>query len=394
MPKISVIPWIIKKLKGAIGIVEDTDTAVHAIASGKYVVWKGTLCKATAAIAIGDTLSAGTGGNLAVVDDGGLNDVNGNIPAVYNGLDSTSTTDALSAAQGKELNSKIETYQIGTGYTSLTTLESALKTYADLMINNEVKNIKFTINSAIGIFPSGVYIGTIKRHANGRYAVMVQRFSDAGTAFIGNYNSTWTWDSLAVNSKIDGFKYLNGLTSVQQVIDALPNTGDAAVVVASGTMSAEYGSSGVTYGIFTHATATRYDFIMAKQNGFIIIGNATISGSSYTLTIYNGTIGRGWTKIKDFTTDGGGDYATSITIPSSASEFGFNLGTNGWSPCQINYGTFKSASTGWNGPIAYGKYNIAINKNNDTTIVRVAVRQMDGSTVGDAANLAMSVWYR
>lgn len=51
-------------------IMENTDIATHNIANGSYVVWKGVLKKASAAIANGDALS---NSNLGDVSDGGLN---------------------------------------------------------------------------------------------------------------------------------------------------------------------------------------------------------------------------------------------------------------------------------------------------------------------------------
>lgn len=72
MAKISIIPWIVKKLKRCIGIVEDTDTASQAIASNKYVIWKGDVCKSTSAISEGDMLSSS---NLSAVSGGVGNDL-------------------------------------------------------------------------------------------------------------------------------------------------------------------------------------------------------------------------------------------------------------------------------------------------------------------------------
>lgn len=59
-------------LKSDIGIVEDTNTAQHTISQGQYVIWKGQLYTATAAIPAGTTLSSN---NLKAIDSGGLNDL-------------------------------------------------------------------------------------------------------------------------------------------------------------------------------------------------------------------------------------------------------------------------------------------------------------------------------
>jgi len=55
-----------------LAIVEDTDTATHAIAAGQYVIWKGATCVASSAITIGDTLSAS---NLTTKSGGVANDI-------------------------------------------------------------------------------------------------------------------------------------------------------------------------------------------------------------------------------------------------------------------------------------------------------------------------------
>lgn len=97
-------------IEESIAIVCNGNTAPKAIAAGQYLFIKNhsTLATggyhATAAIASGDTLSSS---NVTSDPDGIANAINGNIPAVVNNLTSDSTTDALSAAQGKALNSNI-----------------------------------------------------------------------------------------------------------------------------------------------------------------------------------------------------------------------------------------------------------------------------------------------
>lgn len=72
MAKVSIIPWIVKKMKKCLGISEDTNTASRSIASGNYVIWKGDAYKASSAISEGDTLSSS---NLEAVTDGVGNDL-------------------------------------------------------------------------------------------------------------------------------------------------------------------------------------------------------------------------------------------------------------------------------------------------------------------------------
>lgn len=63
---------LISKIKAALGIVEESNTASHTIASGKFVTWKGDLYKAKSAIPSGTTLSSS---NLQAVSEGGLNEL-------------------------------------------------------------------------------------------------------------------------------------------------------------------------------------------------------------------------------------------------------------------------------------------------------------------------------
>ena len=69
----------------AFGIVENGNAASQTIAAGQYVIWKGVLYTADAAIASGTTLAKSGGNkNLTAVSNGGLNDLNSkfaNVPA-------------------------------------------------------------------------------------------------------------------------------------------------------------------------------------------------------------------------------------------------------------------------------------------------------------------------
>lgn len=77
--KVSIVRFLINKIKSGLGIVQDTDTATQAISKDKYVWWKGSLKKASSNIAATDTLSSS---NLSDVSDGVLNDLSGQIGAV------------------------------------------------------------------------------------------------------------------------------------------------------------------------------------------------------------------------------------------------------------------------------------------------------------------------
>jgi hypothetical protein len=62
----------IANLKSDLGVVEDTNTATHTIASGQYVIWKGALYTAKSAIPSGTALSSS---NLQAAPNGGLNEI-------------------------------------------------------------------------------------------------------------------------------------------------------------------------------------------------------------------------------------------------------------------------------------------------------------------------------
>ena len=86
--KVSIIPLIVRKLRKALAIVQDTNTATRNIDAGKFVMWKGELCKALSAITTVDTLSST---NLEACSDGGLNVLNSNDSLFVTGSEAAST---------------------------------------------------------------------------------------------------------------------------------------------------------------------------------------------------------------------------------------------------------------------------------------------------------------
>jgi len=84
------------KIKSDIGIVEDTNTATHTIASGQYVIWKGELYKAKTAIPSGTTLSTS---NLDAVSNGIANELNANIIPAPSVVSLTDTNGCAFSAQ-------------------------------------------------------------------------------------------------------------------------------------------------------------------------------------------------------------------------------------------------------------------------------------------------------
>lgn len=70
----------ITETNGAMGIVENGDTAVHTIGKDAFVMWKGLLCTADAAIPAGSALAlSGAGKNLTAAPSGGFNALNDDI---------------------------------------------------------------------------------------------------------------------------------------------------------------------------------------------------------------------------------------------------------------------------------------------------------------------------
>lgn len=165
--------------------------------------------------------------------------------------------------------------------------------FVDLDDMNDVENALAIVvdgDTAPKAITAGQYL-FIKNHstlASGGYHA-TDAITSGGAITASNVAADADGISNAISGKIEGFIFINQPASVQAIINALPNIGDTAVVRASGTVSAEYGLSGVTYGIWTKATASRYDFVMAKQNGYIVTGCANVSGNSYTITKYTFT---------------------------------------------------------------------------------------------------------
>ena len=119
--------------------------------------------------------------------------------SVIDNLTSTSTTDALSANQGKVLSEKIERTVIPNG--TLSSIQTALETMIESMENNEVRNIRFGLSTASGYFETLSYLGTIIRIASGRCIVDVSESTKVTGVIHGiRYNNTWTWGKVTVQT--------------------------------------------------------------------------------------------------------------------------------------------------------------------------------------------------
>ena len=173
-----------------LGYKEEGNTASRTIASGKFVVWKGNLYKAKAAIPQGTAFSTS---NLTAVGDGGFNELQTKIGAVGN-------TDLQS--QVTSLNSKIDTVKQAHnfGSSTLTVFETTLADFVTTLAAGTVLPIIVEINETSGLFIPTQYIGHVYRITNTRfYAVLYKGF--AFDVIVGRYNNgTYEWKRLAVSA--------------------------------------------------------------------------------------------------------------------------------------------------------------------------------------------------
>lgn len=165
--RVSIIDFIIKKMRRAIAIVEDTDTASRNIASGKYVLWKGVLTKASTAISSGTTLSSS---NLTSLDDGAINDLDErinekiNTSAIANNLTTTAAGYVLDARQGKTINDRVS---------NLFVIEQQVLTFSSGVATISAKSGYLLVNAIAqnrteaSYSPSGISLQT-----NGSYKVL------------------------------------------------------------------------------------------------------------------------------------------------------------------------------------------------------------------------------
>ena len=164
--KEAIIGYIAKKLKRCLGIVEDTNTATHAISAGKFVVWKDVMCKATEAISIGDTLSSGSGGNLTIVDNGALNDVNGNL----------GSPSSASSVTGDDAFSKINT--LNGNIASIRKLKYMdLTDTTPMNVNNESSS-SISIDNFVGCASSTSGAMPLPYYNNGVLYIKLVNYSD------------------------------------------------------------------------------------------------------------------------------------------------------------------------------------------------------------------------
>ena len=154
----------IDDVSGGLGYVELTNTAVHNIPAGAYVVWKGNLYTASSAISIGDTLS---GSNLSSVSNGGLNDIVSNLP------------DAMVLKPGSNLVGKVilAGYNTGSG------------NYFDAFFPADVTHIN-SITSVTLASQSAVFDPTGKTDLSGSELSLTGNIQTHGVTIEGHYQTT------------------------------------------------------------------------------------------------------------------------------------------------------------------------------------------------------------
>ena len=133
-------------------------------------------------------------------------------PAVINNLSSTSATDALSANQGRVLNSNIAPYNLGS-ISSMADLKTAITNYVATQPGQSVRYIQFYPNftdASAGFSPAayGERIGEINIRSEGRFSCLIT-FQNGTTTLMANDNGTWIVDTFALNSKITSINLKN-----------------------------------------------------------------------------------------------------------------------------------------------------------------------------------------
>ena len=243
----------INNLADGLAIIANGNTHA-AITSGQYVYVRnhGSLSEglyvATANISANGTLS---GSNLTADTAGGLN-------SVY-----------------ASLNSNIEPTVIASG--TVASIESALLTVGNALINGDAKNIRFTISTASGLFNARDYAGTIRRRGLSRYIVNVS--SLATDDIEGFYDgSTWSWSSLrnSLSEKPD-IVSLGSITASSVSFEG--DTGTFGIVSVHGAAAARTGLY-----VFRVTSTNMYLFPIHDDT---VSTNITVTTSGKTVTIAN-----------------------------------------------------------------------------------------------------------
>lgn len=153
-----------EQIKSDIGIVENGNTATHAIPAGYYVIWKGDLYVARTDISSGTALSAESNGNLTAKTQGIGEDV-------------------------AEIKRK-SCYDFGS--LTMSAFESALESRMTSYAFGESFSFKIAFSEAVSLLVSATaYTGIATKSANGRCNAILQ--------MSGSYNCENLFGSLTAN---------------------------------------------------------------------------------------------------------------------------------------------------------------------------------------------------
>ena len=137
--------------------------------------------------------------------------------SVVNNLNSDSTTSALSAAQGKALNSNLVYKNLG-AFTAESGLISALDTEIASMSNYTQRAIRFNFTTADGAFGAYYYLGILSRGSAADYcSLFVETFSNKTNphSIDGSKNGTWGFSNLSSNIAYDWNGFTNYVSSLE-----------------------------------------------------------------------------------------------------------------------------------------------------------------------------------
>jgi len=197
-------------------------------------------------------------------------------------------TDLTGAAN--ELKTSISTQDLGSN--TLSNIQSALATLGSGMEDNEVKNIKFGISSAEGVFRPTGHIGVIRRTSSTRFVVEVQTISPSysGCIITGVYDSgTWTWDSTGT-TPIAVDKGGTGETTAVDAQIALRGKPWKSFTVPKknttehSTVTFSNGFRGVFMFINANAATSGMYFVYCADASHAPVITTVLAGSSLTLT--------------------------------------------------------------------------------------------------------------
>ena len=153
---------------------------------------------------------------------------------VYDGLDSTSASDALSAKQGKNIyDIIIKTEEIINSGSTLNALVTALNTAVSNMATNSCKAVRIYLSEDVSVFGKNVaYLGHIFKSGSSDYCRIILYAMGSSNRIINGTKSSGDWDFKTIPQVIDGLNSTSATDSLSAnqgkelkgLIDILKNT--------------------------------------------------------------------------------------------------------------------------------------------------------------------------